>query len=126
MFGVGARVHRKEDERLLRGRGRFVADIALVGMRELAFVRSPVAHARILGFDTPQQLRGQVYTWLDLAKAGVRPIRAASSLPGFKVSEQPPLAADKVRFVGEPIAVAVAGTRAEAEDIAFSGYRGVR
>ena len=118
MFGVGARVHRKEDERLLRGRGRFVADIALVGMRELAFVRSPVAHARILGFDTPQQLRGQVYTWLDLAKAGVRPIRAASSLPGFKVSEQPPLAADKVRFVGEPIAVAVAGTRAEAEDIA--------
>ncbi len=118
MFGVGARVRRKEDDRLLRGRGRFVADIALVGMRELAFVRSPVAHARILSFDIPEQVRRQVFTWQDLEPAGVRPIRAASGLPGFKVSEQPPLAADKVRFAGEPIAVTVAATRAEAEDIA--------
>ena len=118
MSGVGARVRRKEDDRLLRGRGRFVADIALLGMRELAFVRSPVAHARLLGFDVPAPLRDRVFTWPDLAKAGVRPIRAASGLPGFKVSEQPPLAADKVRFVGEPMAVAVADTRAEAEDIA--------
>ncbi|MGH7160561.1 MAG: xanthine dehydrogenase family protein molybdopterin-binding subunit, partial [Acetobacteraceae bacterium] len=120
MSGVGARVRRKEDDRLLRGRGRFVGDIALVGMRELAFARSPLAHARIVGFEIPEEVKSQVFTWADFTRAGVRAIRAASGLPGFKVSEQPALAADKVRFVGEPIAVAVAASRAEAEDIAAS------
>jgi len=116
--GVGARVRRKEDERLLRGRGRFVGDIALVGMRELAFVRSPVAHARIRGVDIPEEHRGAVFTWADMQAAGIKAIRAVSGLPGFKVSEQPALADGKVRFVGEPVAVCVAATRAEAEDIA--------
>ncbi len=120
MSGVGARVRRKEDDRLLRGRGRFVGDIALVGMRELAFARSPLAHARIVGFEIPEEVKSQVFTWADFTRAGVRAIRAASGLSGFKVSEQPALAADKVRFVGEPIAVAVAASRAEAEDIAAS------
>ncbi|HEX5327211.1 MAG TPA: xanthine dehydrogenase family protein molybdopterin-binding subunit, partial [Acetobacteraceae bacterium] len=106
--GVGARVRRKEDDRLLRGRGRFIADIALVGMRELAFARSPVAHAHVRGFEIPEAIRPAVFTWADLVRAGVKPIRAASGLPGFKVSEQPALAGDKVRFVGEPIAVCVA------------------
>ncbi|MGH7057532.1 MAG: hypothetical protein ACREFZ_06545, partial [Acetobacteraceae bacterium] len=118
MSGVGARVRRKEDDRYLRGRGRFVSDIALAGMRELAFVRSPVAHARIVRFDIPERFMGQVFTWADLASAGVRPIRCASGLAGFQVSDQPALASGKVRFVGEPIAVAVADTRAEAEDVA--------
>ncbi len=116
--GIGARVPRKEDDRLLRGRGRFVADIALAGMRELAFVRSPVAHARIRSFEIPEQCRDCVFTWADMAAAGVQPIRATSGLSGFKVSEQPLLAGGKVRFVGEPLAVCVADTRAEAEDIA--------
>ena len=118
--GVGARVRRKEDDRLLRGRGRFVGDIALVGMKELAFVRSPVAHATITGIEIPKEHRGAVFTWADLATGGVKPIRAVSGLPGFKVSEQPVLADGKVRFVGEPVAVCVAATRAEAEDIAAS------
>jgi carbon-monoxide dehydrogenase large subunit len=116
--GIGARVRRKEDDRLLRGRGRFVADIVLPGMRELAFVRSPVAHARLLGLEIPDDIRHAVFTWNDLRRDGVKPIRAASALPGFKVSEQPALASDKVRFVGEPIAVCVADSRAEAEDMA--------
>lgn len=116
--GVGAKVRRKEDERLLRGRGRFVGDIALVGMKELAFVRSPVAHARIRGFDIPEEHRGAVFTWADMQADGVKAIRAVSGLQGFKASEQPPLADGKVRFVGEPVAVCVAATRAEAEDIA--------
>ena len=120
--GVGARVRRKEDDRLLRGRGRFVGDIALVGMKELAFVRSPMAHAAITGIEIPDEHRGAVFTWADLAAAGVKPIRAVSGLPGFKVSEQPALADGKVRFVGEPVAVCVAATRAEAEDIAASVF----
>ncbi|WP_029008799.1 xanthine dehydrogenase family protein molybdopterin-binding subunit [Azospirillum halopraeferens] len=120
--GVGAPIRRKEDDRLLRGRGRFVGDVALPGMRELAFVRSPVAHARIRAIEVPPDHAGAVFTGADLAGDGVRAIRAASGLPGFKVSEQPALAIDKVRFVGEPVAVCVADTRAEAEDIAAAVF----
>ncbi|HUA56691.1 MAG TPA: xanthine dehydrogenase family protein molybdopterin-binding subunit [Candidatus Sulfotelmatobacter sp.] len=114
--GVGARLPRLEDERLMRGRSAFVGDIKRVGMKEVAFVRSPVAHARLTGLDIPAEFRDRVFQASDLA--GVKPIRAVSALPGFKVSEQPPLAVDKLRFVGEPVALAVADSRAEAEDIA--------
>jgi carbon-monoxide dehydrogenase large subunit len=114
--GVGARLIRKEDDRLMRGRGQFVADLRFAGMQDVAFVRSPLAHARIRGVSVPQLLQGSVFTAPDLV--GVKPIRAVSGLRGFKVSEQPALAADKVRFVGEPVAMCVASTRAQAEDIA--------
>jgi carbon-monoxide dehydrogenase large subunit len=116
--GIGARLTRKEDDRLMRGRGQYVADIRLAGMRDVAFLRSPIAHGRIRGIAIPPQHRDAVFTAADLA--GVKPIRAVSSLPGFKVSEQPVLATGKVRHVGELIAMCVAPTRAEAEDIAAS------
>ncbi|HEX3499943.1 MAG TPA: molybdopterin cofactor-binding domain-containing protein, partial [Stellaceae bacterium] len=115
-FGVGARVARKEDDRHLRGRGQFVGDMTMPGMREVAFLRSPVAHARILRIEIPDELRARVFVAADLV--GVKPIRAVSGLPGFKVSEQPVLATGKVRYVGELIAACVAPTRAEAEDMA--------
>jgi len=114
--GVGARVPRKEDDRLMRGRGQFVADIRLAGMQDVAFVRSPMAHARIDGIEVPPALADRVYTAAHLAK--VKPVRAVSGLPGFRVSEQPVLAEGKVRHVGETVAMCVAPTRAEAEDIA--------
>lgn len=114
--GVGARVLRKEDDRLMRGRGQFVADVRLPGMQDVAFVRSPLAHARVLGVEVPESCRGSVFSAADLA--AVKPIRAVSGLPGFKVSDQPVLAQDKVRQVGELVAMCVARTRAEAEDIA--------
>ena len=114
--GVGARMTRKEDDRYMRGRGRYVGDISLVGMKDIAFTRSPVAHGRIRGFDIPDQFAEQVFTWNDMA--GVKAIRAVSALPGFKVSEQPPLADGKIRFAGEPVAMCLADSRAEAEDIA--------
>ena len=116
--GVGAPVLRKEDDRLMRGRGQFVADLRLPRMQDVAFVRSPLAHANIRGIDIPPAHRGVIFTATDLA--GVKPIRAVSGLPGFKTSEQPPLAAGKVRHVGELVAMCVAATRAEAEDIAAS------
>jgi len=116
--GIGARVLRKEDDRLLRGRGQFVADLRLAGMKDVAFVRSPLAHATIRGVDVPAGYRESVFTADDLA--GVKPIRAVSGLPGFKISEQPVLAAGKVRHVGELVAMCVAATRASAEDIAAS------
>src|SRR3954452_11050032 len=114
--GVGARLLRKEDDRLMRGRGEFVADIRLAGLQDVAFVRSPLAHARIRGISVPPQYRDCVFTAADLE--GVKPIRAVSGLPGFKVSEQPVLADGKVRHVGELVAMCMGRTRAEAEDIA--------
>jgi carbon-monoxide dehydrogenase large subunit len=116
--GVGARLIRKEDDRLMRGRGQFVADLRFAGMQDVAFVRSPLAHARIRGIAAPQSPSDAVFTAPDLL--GVKPIRAVSGLRGFKVSEQPALATDKVRFVGELVAMCVAPTRAQAEDIAGS------
>lgn len=116
--GVGARLPRKEDDRLMRGRGQFVADIRLSGLQDVAFVRSPLAHARIKSIDIPERFRGAVFTSADLT--GVKPIRAVSGLPGFKISEQPVLATGKIRHVGELVAMCVAPTRAEAEDIAAS------
>src|SRR5205085_6494224 len=84
--------------------------------QDVAFVRSPLAHALIRGIHVPERYRDSVFTAADLA--GVNPIRAVSGLPGFKISEQPVLASGKVRQVGELIAMCVARTRAEAEDLA--------
>ena len=115
--GVGASIARKEDDRLMRGRGRFVGDFGLAGQLEAAFVRSPVAHARIGANQHPRRHpAARVFIHADME--GVKPIRAVSALPGFKPSAQPALAAEKVRQVGETIAVCVAETRAEAEDMA--------
>jgi carbon-monoxide dehydrogenase large subunit len=114
--GVGARLPRKEDERLLRGRGEFVADIRLLGMLEAAFVRSPMAHARLAAIRKPAGEEHRVFTMADLA--GVQPIVADSGLAGFRSAPQYPLARDKVRHVGEAIALCLAPTRAEAEDLA--------
>ena len=114
--GIGRSVPRKEDDRYLRGKGEFTGDIRLAGMRELAFVRSPLAHAKILTVRKPVGREGSVFVAADLI--GIKPIVANSGLPGFKSSAQPILAHDKVRHVGEAIAVCVAATRAEAEDLA--------
>ncbi len=114
--GIGARLLRKEDERFLHGKGLYIGDLRFPRMRDVAFVRSPVAHARVTGIRIPEHLRSAVFTAQDLT--GVLPIRAVSPLPGFQASEQPVLVTDKIRQVGELIAMCVADTRAEAEDIA--------
>jgi carbon-monoxide dehydrogenase large subunit len=114
--GVGARLPRKEDRRFLLGQGEYVANIRLPGMLEVAFVRSPMAHGRIKEIRKPPGESEAVFTADELQ--GVRPIRAVCGLKGFKVSDQPILARDKVRQVGELVAMCVAPTRAEAEDLA--------
>ena len=111
--GIGARVRRKDDDRLMRGRGRYVGDVQMPGMQQVAFLRSPVAHARIRTVEKPAG--ADVLVGGDLA--GLLPIVARSSLPGYKVSAYPAIAEHKVRFVGEIVAAAVARTRAEAEDL---------
>jgi carbon-monoxide dehydrogenase large subunit len=115
-LGVGASLLRKEDARHLNGRGQFVGDVKLPGTQDVAFVRSPHAHARITGITLPPDAAGRVFTARELPK--VKAMRAVPQVPGFKGSDYPPLATDKVRFVGEVVAACIAPTRAEAEDLA--------
>lgn len=117
LHGVGASLLRKEDDRFLKGRGQFVSDIRLPGALDVAFVRSPIAHGVLGRITKPSDASNRVFTMDDLV--GVNPIRAVSGLPGFKPSDQWPLARTKVRQVGEAIAMCVAPTRALAEDLAM-------
>jgi carbon-monoxide dehydrogenase large subunit len=110
---IGRPIPRFEDPALVTGRGRFVADLA-AGSAALHFVRSPIACGRITGIRRPSG--ASVLTASDLA--GVRPIRPLLHRPDYVAIEQPVLASDRVRYVGEPVAAVIAGSAAEAEDLA--------
>jgi carbon-monoxide dehydrogenase large subunit len=116
--GVGASVLRKEDYRHLRGRGQFAADIVVPGTHEVVFLRSPHAHAHIASIVVPPSAHGRVFTATDLPR--IKPIRVVTQAPGARSPPWPPLAMDKVRYVGEAVAACVAPTHAEAEDLAAS------
>ena len=93
--GIGASVRRKEDARHLAGRGQFVGDIRIAGMREVAFFRSPIAHARIASRAKPAGAEDSVFFLDDLA--GAKPMITRSAIPGYKVSEWPAMASERVR-----------------------------
>jgi aerobic carbon-monoxide dehydrogenase large subunit len=114
--GVGVAVKRREDRRLLDGQGEFLADIDIPGTLDVNFLRSPVAHARLRGIEIPEHRKGAVFTAADFD--WIKPITAFGAAPGFQKSDYHALAREKVRFVGDIIAMCVAPTRAEAEDIA--------
>ena len=115
----GSRVSRLEDDRLLRGHGRYVADIELP--RELAakFVRSYEAHASVAEIELGDAVEAEgvhaVFTGTDFARSE---IRCVSSYEGFQVSAQPILAVDRVRFAGEALAMVIADDEYLAEDAA--------
>ena len=113
---IGARLLRKEDGRHLAGAAQFVADIRLPGMKDVAFVRSQVAHGNLRGVTKPTGLERCVFTFADLGAVTVLP--AGPEMPAFKLGPYPPLATDRVRYAGQTIAVCVGRTRGEAEDIA--------
>lgn len=115
-FGIGASLPRKEDARHLRGRGQFVSDIRMPGIREVVFVRSPHANARLRGIAVAPEARGRVFAAKDLPR--IKPIRVINQSPGARSPDWPPLATTKARYVGEAIAACVGETRAEAEDLA--------
>jgi aerobic carbon-monoxide dehydrogenase large subunit len=116
---VGRRVRRVEDRRFLLGRGAYVADYLPPGTLHAAFFRSEHAHARIIAVDTAaaRVTAGvmAVLTGQEMA-ALARPMVAASTMSGYKVTPIPPLASEVVRYVGEPIAAIVAESRYLAED----------
>src|SRR6476661_2302482 len=117
---VGQSINRVEDERLLRGRGQFVGDIAREGLLHAAILRSSVAHGRIRTIDlgAAARLSGvrAIITAADIdGVIPTIPVRLAP-IKGIERFVQPVIARDKVRFVGEAIAVVIADTRALAED----------
>src|SRR5882672_3005956 len=113
---VGERVKRREDPRLIQGRGTYVDDIKIAGMQHLAFKRSDVPHGRIRSIDTSaaEAMEGveAVFTGAQIAEM-LAPMPIGTPFPS------PPhraLAADVVRFAGEPVAVVVASNRYIARD----------
>ena len=114
---VGRPVPRKEDLRLVTGRGTYVSDLQLPRTGHVAFLRSPHAHARIGATDVgrARRLAGvrAVFTGRDFKATA---LRARSALPGYIETAQPVLAADKARFAGEAVAAVVADSRYLAED----------
>ncbi|PYR56196.1 MAG: carbon monoxide dehydrogenase [Acidobacteria bacterium] len=115
---VGQRVKRREDPRLIQGRATYVDDVALVGMRHLAFKRSDVAHGRIRSIDTSvaKAMDGveAVFTGAEIAEfLGPMPIGTP-----FPSPEHRAVAVDTVRYGGEPVAVVVASDRYSARDAA--------
>ncbi len=108
---VGRSIRRVEDPALVRGEGRYVGDVAL-GMEVARFVRSAMPSGVI------RSIEGSCYTAADLDAAGVKEIEAVLYRPDFVKVRQPLLARDRVRYVGEPIAVVVGRSPEEAEDLA--------
>ena len=127
IFGIGQRVPRAEDATLLQGQGRYTDDLALPGQLHAVMVRSRHAHGILGPIDTAaaRALPGVlgVYTADDLAAAGIGTIACTVSLQNrdgspMRCPPRPPLARDRVRFVGDPVAFVVAETATAARDAA--------
>ncbi|MBI2207729.1 MAG: xanthine dehydrogenase family protein molybdopterin-binding subunit [Candidatus Rokubacteria bacterium] len=126
-FGIGQGIKRFEDVRLLRGLGRYHEDVNVPGQTHAVFVRSTHAHARVRSIDTSAALRAPgviaVFTGADAAKDGLGTMKMTlkrkrpDGAPMF-ASPHHGLSQHRVRYVGDPIAMVIAATRAEAEDAA--------
>ncbi len=124
-FGIGQTATRYEDDRLLSGEGRYVEDVYIEGQCYAAFVRSPHAHAKITSIDTADasSLPGvlAIYTVADLKAEGIGDIPCmapASNKDGSNciMPPRPALAEDRVRYVGDAVAVVIAESRLQALD----------
>lgn len=119
MGGIGARLERLEDPPLLRGEGRFAADLNLPGQLHMRVVRAPVAHARLRGIDVTAALAlpGVVAVWTGADVAFLPPIGFRQMrVGGLEPYRQPILAQDRLRYVGEPLALVFAEDPYIAED----------
>ncbi|OKO71439.1 xanthine dehydrogenase family protein molybdopterin-binding subunit [Bradyrhizobium sp. AS23.2] len=126
-YGVGQPVRRKEDDTLVRGKGRYTDDFNLSGQAYAVIVRSTHAHGVIRGIGTEaaKAMPGVLGVWTgtDIDAAGYGPftcglpLKSRDGSPLLQTNRQP-LATDKVRFVGDPVAFVVAETLAQARDAA--------
>jgi len=120
---IGSRMLRKEDAPLVIGQGRYVDNLSLPGMVWVAVVRSPMAHARITRVDTAAAagMPGVVaaYSGADLASEWVAGLPCAWPVaPETRIPDHWPVAKDKARLAGDPVAVVVADSREHAVDAA--------
>ncbi|MBX3578545.1 MAG: xanthine dehydrogenase family protein molybdopterin-binding subunit [Rhizobiaceae bacterium] len=125
--GIGARVARKEDKRFITGAGRYVDDMVVPGMKHAAFVRSPHPHAEITGIDVSKAkaMPGVigVLAGKELKADGIGNlicgwmIHSKDGTP-MKMGAWSPLAVDRVRYVGDAVAIVVAETKGQARDAA--------
>ncbi|MFC3726802.1 xanthine dehydrogenase family protein molybdopterin-binding subunit [Neoaquamicrobium sediminum] len=125
--GIGARVARKEDKRFITGSGRYVDDMVVPGMKHAAFVRSPHAHADIKKIDVKaaQAMPGviAVLTGKEIKADGIGNlicgwmIHSKDGSP-MKMGAWSPMAVDRVRYVGDAVAIVVAETKGQARDAA--------
>ncbi|HET6183142.1 MAG TPA: xanthine dehydrogenase family protein molybdopterin-binding subunit [Acetobacteraceae bacterium] len=126
-YGVGQPVRRFEDVRLLTGRGSYQDDVVMPRQCWAVFVRSPHAHARIVAIDTSAASAAPgvlaVYTGADYASDGLAmpkatmPRKRADGSPAF-APQRPALVTDRARYVGDPVAMVIAETLAQAKDAA--------
>ncbi len=120
--GIGARVPRLELKRLLSGHGRYIDDIKLPRMLHACFVRSPHSHARIASIDTAVAKRASgvaaVFTAAEINPKCEPFVGVALHRPGHRSAPQSLLAADRALWQGQPVAIVIAESRAEAEDAA--------
>jgi carbon-monoxide dehydrogenase large subunit len=110
---VGRRLPRLEDPTILRGLGNYVADVAVDANLYATFIRSPIAAGKLKQASAPEGV--QCYFARDII---AQPIRPVLNRPDYVAVEMPILAFDDIRFAGEPIAVVLASTQAESEDLA--------
>jgi carbon-monoxide dehydrogenase large subunit len=117
---IGSPVERREDFRFVRGRGQYVDDLSPDGLVCAVILRSGVAHGRIRSIDAAAALRIRgvhaVITARDLPGGPPLIPMRLQPMPEFKPFEQPVIAADRVRYVGEPLAVVLADSEAIGED----------
>jgi carbon-monoxide dehydrogenase large subunit len=118
----GQSVKRREDPRLITGKGTYVDDVRLPFTTHAAFVRSPHANAKINRIDTSaaQKMNGVVaiYTGKDLQAGGMQPIPTGWLIPGMKIPARPVLASEQVRYMGEAVAIVIAESPYIARDAA--------
>src|SRR5215468_8924042 len=118
MFGKS--IKRREDPRFITGQGNYTDDLKLPGMTYAAFVRSPHAHARIRAIDTgaAKAHPGVVAIFTGKDMTGVNSLPCGWLLPELKIPPHPPLATDVAQYVGDPVAVVIAGDQQAALDAA--------
>jgi aerobic carbon-monoxide dehydrogenase large subunit len=126
-FGSGQPVPRLEDDRLITGKGQFTDDLTLPGVAHMVLLRSPHAHAKLKEVDTLHARSAPgvigVFTHKDIEAAGIKPLPCVAVMPNRDGSQMviPPryaLAKDRVSHLGEPVAMVVAETAAQARDAA--------
>jgi carbon-monoxide dehydrogenase large subunit len=115
---IGQRVRRREDPRFLTGKGQYVDDLPLDGALHVTFVRSPWAHAKLVSVTVDRSALPEGVQVLTAAEIELPPIPAPAVIPNGEKFPRPAVASDRVRFVGDIVAVALGPTREASADAA--------